>query len=203
MGAIDTTSNAVYDIITSSYTISDDQYISNIALVSNISGSPEQPCVIILYNVLCTDGLKFITKDDNDNNLATTFTAFGAPETPDIVPYEIRYPKTAITGASFNVQGTPIIDDGGKVALSFNDTVAPVAPLTGFIVTVNGVIDIVTAATTGINDPTTIALTLTTAPTSGQTVLVSYVAPVLAASQVTATDGGALTSFASMTVTNN
>ena len=95
IGDIDTVTNPDYDIISGRYEILDADYVTNIALVATISGSAK-PVIIIISNALATDGLKLVTKDDNDNGLATVFTAFGDPLTPTIVPYEIRYPKQVV-----------------------------------------------------------------------------------------------------------
>lgn len=94
MGEIDST-GVDYDIITGKTYIADADYLDNIALVGRISGKGN-PVVIILKNVLNTDGLKFKTEDDKDLVLPVTFTAFGEPSTPNDLPYEIRYPKAVV-----------------------------------------------------------------------------------------------------------
>lgn len=94
MGDVDIT-GLEYDVITGRTNILDTDYLTNIALVGRISGSLK-PVIIILKNVLNTDGLKFNTKDDADNVLPITFTAFGDPSTPNVLPYEIRYPKPPV-----------------------------------------------------------------------------------------------------------
>jgi hypothetical protein len=91
-GKVDTTTNADFDIITGKSNIETSDYLDNIALVGKLSGSAN-PVIIILKNVLNTDGLKFKTEDDKDNVLPVTFTAFIDPLAPDVPPYEIRYPK--------------------------------------------------------------------------------------------------------------
>lgn len=94
MGEIDAT-GVDYDVITGKTYIADADYLENIALVGKISGS-SKPVIIILKNVLNTDGLKFKTEDDKDLVLPVTFTAFGDPKTPNDLPYEIRYPKALV-----------------------------------------------------------------------------------------------------------
>lgn len=94
-GTADKTSDPDYDIIKGKTTIADSDYLENIALVGNVSGKAK-PVVIILENALNTDGLKWATKDDTDNVLAVTFTAFIDPATPNVLPYEIRFPKAPI-----------------------------------------------------------------------------------------------------------
>ncbi|ERI90993.1 hypothetical protein HMPREF1982_03555 [Clostridiales bacterium oral taxon 876 str. F0540] len=94
LGQVDSTTNADYDLITGKTYIADTDYLDNIALVGKLSGS-QKPVIIILKNVLNTDGLKFKTEDDKDNVLPVTFTAFIDPLTPNVLPYEIRFPKMA------------------------------------------------------------------------------------------------------------
>lgn len=94
-GAADKITDPDYDVITGKTTIADTDYLENIALVGKINGK-QKPIIIILKNALNTDGLKWATKDDNDNVLAVTFTAFIDPLTPNVLPYEIRFPKADI-----------------------------------------------------------------------------------------------------------
>lgn len=95
MGTIDST-NPDYDVITGKTYIAESDYIDNIALVATLSGS-QKPVIVILKNVLNTDGLKMKIEDDKDNVLPVTFTGFIDPETPNVLPYEIRYPKAVET----------------------------------------------------------------------------------------------------------
>lgn len=92
MAEVDSVTNIGYDTITGKTTIELDDYIENIALVSTLSGSPTKPVIIILKNALSSDGIKFASKDNDDNIIPTTFTAHIDPLTPTIIPYEIRFP---------------------------------------------------------------------------------------------------------------
>lgn len=91
-GDVDTVSDPDYDIITGRTSVKDSDYLINIALVGKISGSVK-PCIIIIKNAMSTDGLKYALKDDTDNVVQATFTGYIDPATPDVLPYEIRYPK--------------------------------------------------------------------------------------------------------------
>lgn len=199
MADVDSVTDPDYDIITGRTAILDTDYIDNIALVGKVSGS-QKPIIIILKNALAQDGIKLSNKDASDNILPITFTA--NIDTNDIGAsvYEIRYPK--ISGSSFSVKGVPIIDNS-KVLLTLNDTVDPVTPLDGFVVTVDAIADVVTACTRGINNLDTIALTLTTPPTSGQVVTVAYTKPALAANDIVSLSSVVLDTFAAKPVTNN
>lgn len=200
MGDVDTTSNPDYNIITGRTSILDTDYIENVALVGELSGSGK-PVVIIIKNVLNAEGLKVKTDDDKDNVLPLTLTAHTDPSTPNILPYEIHYPKV-LNGLPFHLSNTPIIDNG-KVLLTFSDTVAANVPLTGFAVTIAGVANVVTASARGVNALNTIELTLTTEPTSGQAVTVGYTKPELDANDVKSLSGVALATFSVIPVTNN
>jgi len=195
-----TTTNSDYDIITGRTAILDTDYITNIALVGQLSGSLK-PVVIILKNVLNDGGLKLKTDDDKDNVLPLVLTAHVDPSTPTVLPYEIHYPKP-LDGIPFGLVGTPVVDNS-KILLSFSDTVGATPPKDGFAVTVAGTADVVTASARGVNQLNTILLTLTSAPTSGQAVTVAYAKPVLDANDVKSLSGVALASFTAIPVTNN
>jgi hypothetical protein len=83
-----------HDSITSTGSLSDSSYLTNIALVSTVSGS-NQPCVIILTNAIADGKFEFKAKDKDAVTLEVTFSATYDPADLDTVPYEIRYPKMA------------------------------------------------------------------------------------------------------------
>lgn len=196
----DTVSNQDYDIITGRNNIAIGDYITNVALVGKLSGSLK-PVVIILKNALCKDGIKFSNKDNADNVLPVTFTATLDPTNVDASPYEIHMPKLNSTNPFYMVSN-PIIDDG-KIRIDFSDNVASTVPLAGFTATVNSVADVITAATRDANDLSVVKLTLTTAPTSGQTVTLAYSQPTSDTDKVKSASGRALETFTSVNVTNN
>ena len=199
MGVVDST-GVDYDIITGKTEIALTDYIDNIAIVGRLSGSLK-PVVIILKNVLSSDGIKFSNKDSSDNILPVTFTASIDPNTPTVSPYEIRYPRIGAL-APFYMISNPIIDNS-KIRMQFSGTVAAVVPLQGFTASLLGVADIITEAVRDLNDLTVIVLTLTTAPTAGQAVTIAYTLPVLVENQVTSLAGGVLATFPIVTVVNN
>jgi hypothetical protein len=94
MGVTDAT-GLDYDVITGKTEILLTDYITNVALVGRISGSAK-PVVIMLKNALSSDGIKFSNKDATDNILPITFTASIDPATPEVSPYEIRFPKIVV-----------------------------------------------------------------------------------------------------------
>lgn len=189
-----------YDIITGDTQILDTDYVDNIALVGKVSGY-SNPIVIMLKNAISSDGIKFSNKDAVDNILPITFIGSIDPLNPTISPYEIRYPKLASSALPFYLLGSPVIDNG-KVLLTFSDTVNASVFKDGFAVTVAGTTDVITAISRGVNQLNTILLTLTTTPTSGQAVTVSYTLPAPGV-QITSASGAVLDTFASTTVINN
>jgi hypothetical protein len=200
MGVVDTSINSGYDTITGKTEIALTDYIDNIAIVGRLSGSL-QPVIIILKNVLSSDGIKFSNKDAVDNILPITFTASIDPSTPTISPYEIRYPQVGAL-AAFYMLAAPIIN-GGKIRMDFSDIVGLTVPLAGFTASLLGVGDTVTAAIRDPNDLSVIILTLTTAPTAGQAVTIAYAQPTLDANRVKSLAGGLLATFPILNVVNN
>lgn len=199
-GKADTTSDSSYDIITGKTYIDESDYLENLALVGKISGS-NLPVIVILKNAANTDGLKWNTKDDNDNVLAATFTAYIDPYAPDELPFEIRFPKQNATSI-FALSQAPIISNN-KVLLTFSDTVATPVPKNGFIVTVAGTEDVVTDVQRDVNSLNTILLTLTTPPTSGQAVTVAYNKQASDANNVKSINDVYLSTIPTTNVTNN
>lgn len=199
MGVVDST-GADYDIITGKTEIALTDYIDNIAIVGRLSGSLK-PVVIILKNVLSSDGIKFSNKDSTDNILPVTFTASIDPNTPTVSPYEIRYPKIGAL-APFYMLEAPIMNNG-KVRMHFSGIVAATVPFTGFTASLAGAGDVITAAIRDVNDLSVIILTLTTAPTAGQAVTISYAQPVPDANRVKSLAGGLLATFPIVSVVNN
>lgn len=189
-----------YDVITGKTEIALTDYIDNIAIVGRLSGSLK-PVVIILKNVLSSDGIKFSNKDAVDNILPITFTASIDPNTPTVSPYEIRYPKIGAL-APFYMVSAPIIN-GGKIRIAFSAIVALVVPLQGFTASLLGAGNVITAAVRDANDLSVIVLTLTTAPTPGQAVTIAYTLPVIVGNQVTSLAGGVLATFPIVNVINN
>ena len=199
-GNVDTVSDIDYDIITGKNYIADTDYLENIAIVGSISGSLK-PVIVVIKNALSTDGLSMQRGDDDDNVLPLTITGHVDPSTPELLPYEIRYPKVGAL-APLYVVGNPIVDSGA-IRLDFNTDVVSPVPFTGFTVLVDTVANAVTASTRNINDLSIVNLTLTTPLTSGQVVTVAYTKSVTVEEQVTAVTGGTLATFGADTVTNN
>lgn len=203
MGSVvDTTTDPNYDIITLPMNGGGGiTYINNIALVTTLSGS-NLPVVIILKNALSSSGIKIKCDDGKNNDTPVVFEAYSDPMKPKESPFEIHYPKLTSMVSPFNMTAIPVIDNG-KVLLTFNSAVEATIPKDGFIVTVAGVTDVITACTRGVNNINTILLTLTTIPTSGQVVTVTYTKPVTVPTQATSLENVDLESFIATNVVNN
>ncbi|MBH8601187.1 hypothetical protein [Thermoactinomyces sp. CICC 23799] len=71
--------------------ILDSDYLKNVALVTTVSGT-DQPCVIILYNVLADDEIELELEDKEEGKPEIVLSAHYDPANLSQVPYEIRYP---------------------------------------------------------------------------------------------------------------
>lgn len=68
------TAPAEYAVISGKGKIEPADYLTNIALVGEISGTTK-PIIVILDNALCTSGLNFSTADDDEAVISMTFEA--------------------------------------------------------------------------------------------------------------------------------
>ena len=91
--------NGTHDIITRKLTIKDSDYLKNVALVGEISGSQE-PVICIVKNALADGNFSINTADKDEAGIDITFTGHIDPEYLDEEPWEIRFPKMAGGGGS-------------------------------------------------------------------------------------------------------
>ena len=91
--------NGTHDIITRKLTIEDSDYLKNVALVGEISGSQE-PVICIVKNALSDGNFSVNTADKDEAGLEVTFTGHFDPDKMDEEPWEIRFPKIASGGGS-------------------------------------------------------------------------------------------------------
>lgn len=89
--------NGTHDIITRKLTIKDSDYLKNVALVGEISGSQE-PVICIVKNALSDGNFSVNTADKDEAGLEVTFTGHFDPENLDEEPWEIRFPKITTSG---------------------------------------------------------------------------------------------------------
>lgn len=90
---VDKSTNTVYDIITLRRTLLDTDYIDNVAWVGRKSDNT--PVIIILDNVLNSDGLSIDMKPKSEGLIPVTFTAHAdLTEDEDLLPVRIYTKKT-------------------------------------------------------------------------------------------------------------
>lgn len=92
----DQTAPQTYDVISVEGKIDNEDYIGNLGLVGTLSGTDE-PFIVILDNALCTSGLEFETKDNEEAVITMTFEAHADEGQIDdlSLPARIYYPKIA------------------------------------------------------------------------------------------------------------
>lgn len=87
-----------HDSITRNRNIQLTDYVENVALVGEISGSGE-PCICIIENALAGGNLELALKDKAEAMLKIEFHGHFDPADLDHEPWEIRYPKRAGSGS--------------------------------------------------------------------------------------------------------
>lgn len=80
-----------HDKISRKLTVSDTDYIGNVALVGEISGSQE-PVICIVKNAIADGNFNIDTVDKEEAGLEITFTGHFDPADMDEEPWEIRFP---------------------------------------------------------------------------------------------------------------
>jgi len=89
------TAAKTHDSLRRNREIADSDYLKNIALVGNISGT-DTPIILMIYNALADGNLELSTEDKNEAGLEVTFSAHFDPADlevgDDTEPYEIRFP---------------------------------------------------------------------------------------------------------------
>ena len=86
-----TGATATHDIINGGQ-IADSDYISNVALVGNVSGKDE-PIICIVTDALADTGLTLSTAPRDESVPTVVFTGHYDPEDPDTEPWSIHYPR--------------------------------------------------------------------------------------------------------------
>lgn len=91
------TSSSDYKVIGGKGKLENTDYITNIGLVATLSGT-NKPVIVILDNALCTSGLEFDTKDNDEAVVTMTFEAHANEEQIDdlTLPCRIYYPEVSL-----------------------------------------------------------------------------------------------------------
>jgi hypothetical protein len=83
------------DEITRSAPIALSDYISNVAIIAEMSDTTAEPCAIVLDNVLSDGNFDLTFGDKEEGVIPVTFTAHFDPDDLDTEPYHIYYPTEA------------------------------------------------------------------------------------------------------------
>ncbi|EHI69779.1 hypothetical protein ACVRY7_07835 [Streptococcus ictaluri] len=100
-GKLDTgdgkTSPSDYKVISGKAKLENTDYIANLGLVATLSGT-DKPVIVILDNALCTSGLEFDTKDNEEAVITMTFEAHANEDQIDnlTLPCRIYYPEVSL-----------------------------------------------------------------------------------------------------------
>ncbi|KIL74367.1 hypothetical protein [Bacillus badius] len=93
---VDTTTNSIYDIITTKGTIELTDYLENVALVGRLSDG--QPIIVVIENVISIEGLEMKTQDGAEVVIPVKLAGH-YDEThlnANRAPYKIYYPKAPV-----------------------------------------------------------------------------------------------------------
>ena len=85
--------DGTHDVIKSNLAIAVGDYLDNVALVAEVSGTTN-PIIIIIENALADNDLSVAFNDKDEGVLEIQFSAHYDPDALTTVPYEIRYPTT-------------------------------------------------------------------------------------------------------------
>jgi len=83
-------------VITPGMEIADGDYLTNVAIIGDISGS-DDGIICIVKNALVDGGLSLSLVDRDDTIQEMTFSGHFACDAIDEIPYEIRYPSEITT----------------------------------------------------------------------------------------------------------
>ncbi|MGO4984529.1 hypothetical protein ACTQXJ_07520 [Collinsella sp. LCP19S3_C6] len=89
-----TTAPTGYKIVSGKSKLENGDYIENLGIVGTMSGTND-PIIVIIDNALCTSGLDFDTKDNEEAVISMTFEAHAAEGQVDdlSLPCRIYFPK--------------------------------------------------------------------------------------------------------------
>jgi hypothetical protein len=84
-----------HDSITRALAIATADYLTNVALVAEVTGNSTSPAVLLLKNPISTGPFSISCADADEGVLELTFRASFDSSTLDTEPWEIRYPVIA------------------------------------------------------------------------------------------------------------
>lgn len=99
--------------------IASTDYITNVALVTTLSGS-EDPVILVLRNVLMTESASLAFEDKSEAGIEATFTAHVSPCSPYTSPVTLYVPRTGTHLVSSNPGNGDTGFSGSTLSMRFN-----------------------------------------------------------------------------------
>lgn len=99
--------------------IASTDYITNVALVTTLSGS-DDPVILVLRNVLMTESASLAFEDKSEAGIEATFTAHVSPCSPYTSPVTLYVPRTGTYLVSSNPGDGDTGFSGSTLTMAFN-----------------------------------------------------------------------------------
>jgi len=123
LGSSTATTLGNFTTIDLSAEIASTDYITNVALVTTLSGS-EDPVILVLRNVLMTESASLAFEDKSEAGIEATFTAHVSPCSPYTSPVTLYVPRTGTSLVTSLVSSNPGNGDtgfsGSTLSMRFN-----------------------------------------------------------------------------------
>lgn len=123
LGSSTATTLGNFTTIDLSAEIASTDYITNVALVTTLSGS-DDPVILVLRNVLMTESASLAFEDKSEAGIEATFTAHVSPCAPYTSPVTLYVPRTGTSLVTSLVSSNPGNGDtgfsGSTLSMCFN-----------------------------------------------------------------------------------
>ena len=119
LGSSTATALGNFTTIDLSAEIASTDYITNVALVTTLSGS-EDPVILVLRNVLMTESASLAFEDKSEAGIEATFTAHVSPCSPYTSPVTLYVPRTGTHLVSSNPGNGDTGFSGSTLSMRFN-----------------------------------------------------------------------------------
>jgi len=119
LGSSTATTLGNFTTIDLSAEIASTDYITNVALVTTLSGS-EDPVILVLRNVLMTESASLAFEDKSEAGIEATFTAHVSPCSPYTSPVTLYVPRTGTYLVSSNPGNGDTGFSGSTLSMRFN-----------------------------------------------------------------------------------
>lgn len=119
LGSSTATTLGNFTTIDLSAEIASTDYITNVALVTTLSGS-DDPVILVLRNVLMTESASLAFEDKSEAGIEATFTAHVSPCSPYTSPVTLYVPRTGTYLVSSNPADGDTGFSGSTLTMAFN-----------------------------------------------------------------------------------